>query len=114
MNILSLFDGISCAKAALEKLGVSINKYYAKEIMINRDIQNDVIYIIRSNVDKNKLRNEPLNPGITLRKVFRTNEIVGITIEDFSQVMPGYADKTDYILMEKFEFLIVFLNNKNI
>jgi DNA-cytosine methyltransferase len=32
MNILSLFDGISCAKLALEKAGININKYYASEV----------------------------------------------------------------------------------
>jgi DNA-cytosine methyltransferase len=32
MNILSLFDGISCARVALEKLGLPITNYYASEI----------------------------------------------------------------------------------
>lgn len=32
LNILSLFDGISCAKLALERAGVKINKYYSSEI----------------------------------------------------------------------------------
>jgi len=32
INVLSLFDGISCAKLALEKAGVKINKYYSSEI----------------------------------------------------------------------------------
>ena len=32
MNVLSLFDGISCAKIALDNLGVEINNYYASEI----------------------------------------------------------------------------------
>ena len=32
MNILSLFDGVSCARIALDNLGVKINKYYASEI----------------------------------------------------------------------------------
>lgn len=32
MNILSLFDGISCARVALDKAGVKVNKYYASEI----------------------------------------------------------------------------------
>ena len=32
INILSLFDGISCAKLALEKAGIKINKYYSSEI----------------------------------------------------------------------------------
>lgn len=32
INVLSLFDGISCAKLALEKAGVKVNKYYSSEI----------------------------------------------------------------------------------
>ena len=32
MNVLSLFDGMSCARLALEKVGVTIEKYYASEI----------------------------------------------------------------------------------
>lgn len=32
INVLSLFDGISCAKLALERAGIKINKYYSSEI----------------------------------------------------------------------------------
>ncbi len=32
MNVLSLFDGISCGRAALERAGIKIDKYYASEI----------------------------------------------------------------------------------
>ena len=32
MNILSLFDGISCARIALENLGFKVDSYYASEI----------------------------------------------------------------------------------
>lgn len=32
MNILSLFDGISCGQVALHRGGVKIDKYYACEI----------------------------------------------------------------------------------
>ncbi len=32
INVLSLFDGISCARVALHRIGVSINKYYASEV----------------------------------------------------------------------------------
>lgn len=32
MNVLSLFDGISCAKIALEQLNIKINNYYSSEI----------------------------------------------------------------------------------
>lgn len=32
MNVLSLFDGISCCRVALDRVGIRINKYYASEI----------------------------------------------------------------------------------
>ena len=32
MNVLSLFDGMSCGQIALQKLGVEVENYYASEI----------------------------------------------------------------------------------
>lgn len=32
MKVLSLFDGISCGRIALERAGISVDKYYASEI----------------------------------------------------------------------------------
>lgn len=32
MNVLSLFDGISCGRVAFERLGINVNKYVAYEI----------------------------------------------------------------------------------
>lgn len=32
MNVLSLFDGISCGQIALERAGINVDKYYASEI----------------------------------------------------------------------------------
>lgn len=32
MNVLSLFDGISCGHVALDRVGIKINNYYASEI----------------------------------------------------------------------------------
>ena len=32
LNVLSLFDGISCGRLALQKANLDINKYYASEI----------------------------------------------------------------------------------
>lgn len=32
MNVLSLFDGMSCGRLALDKAGVNYNNYYAAEI----------------------------------------------------------------------------------
>ena len=32
MNVLSLFDGISCGQVALERANIKVEKYYASEI----------------------------------------------------------------------------------
>lgn len=32
MNVLSLFDGISCGRVALERAGIKVDTYYASEI----------------------------------------------------------------------------------
>lgn len=32
MNVLSLFDGISCGQIALERAGIKVDKYYASEV----------------------------------------------------------------------------------
>lgn len=32
MNVLSLFDGMSCGQIALGQLGIIVNNYYASEI----------------------------------------------------------------------------------
>lgn len=35
MNVLSLFDGISCGMVALERAGIKVDTYYASEIEPN-------------------------------------------------------------------------------
>lgn len=32
ITVLSLFDGMSCARIALKELGIKVDKYYASEI----------------------------------------------------------------------------------
>ena len=43
LNVLSLFDGISCGQVALQKLGIKVNKYFASEI------NEDSIFIAKKN-----------------------------------------------------------------
>lgn len=43
INVLSLFDGMSCGRMALERAGIRINKYYASEI------DKDCIAVTRAN-----------------------------------------------------------------
>ena len=32
MNVLSLFDGMSCGRIALERAGIKVDNYYASEV----------------------------------------------------------------------------------
>ena len=32
MNVLSLFDGMSCGQIALDRLGITVKNYFASEI----------------------------------------------------------------------------------
>ncbi len=50
MNVLSLFDGISCARIALDNLGVKVDNYYASEIdehaiKVSRNNYSDIKHI---------------------------------------------------------------------
>lgn len=50
MNVLSLFDGISCGRVALQRLGIPVEKYYASEvdgdaISVSRFNYPDIIHV---------------------------------------------------------------------
>lgn len=48
LNVLSLFDGMSCGQIALERVGIKVNKYFASEI------DNKAIYITQKNYPNTK------------------------------------------------------------
>jgi len=50
MNVLSLFDGVSCARIALDKLNIPISNYYASEIdkyaiQVSKENYPDIIHL---------------------------------------------------------------------
>ena len=50
INVLSLFDGISCGRVALERAGIKVDKYFASEIdkhaiKVSKDNYGDIIHI---------------------------------------------------------------------
>lgn len=50
MKILSLFDGISCGRIALERAGIPVEVYYASEIKedaikVSKDNYTDIIQL---------------------------------------------------------------------
>ena len=46
MNVLSLFDGMSCGQIALDRLGIKVDNYFASEI------DNDAINVTQRNYPK--------------------------------------------------------------
>ncbi len=81
-----------------------------KEIMINRDLDNDILYVFKAGHDKAKTINNQLTADIVVRQDYETKEIVGLTIEDFSRALPHYAHYDEYHLKEAFDNVIDFLN----
>ena len=63
VNVLSLFDGISCGRVALERAGIKVDKYYASEIdkyaiKVTMNNYQDTIQIGNVyNIDYSKLEN---------------------------------------------------------
>ena len=80
------------------------------DVSVNRDKDNDILYVIRNDADKDKTLNHALTADILLRLDRSTKKIVGLTVEDFSTVLPDLKDMSDYLLMEKFDAIIEFLN----
>jgi len=64
MNVLSLFDGMSCGQIALKKLGAKVNTYYASEIdkyaikVAKENFPNTVHLGDVTKIDGNSFRNE--------------------------------------------------------
>lgn len=71
INVLSLFDGMSCGQIALNKIGISINKYFASEI------HKPSIYITNKNYNKTihigDVRNVSFKNGILYTEVGNYN-----------------------------------------
>ena len=58
----------------------------ANDIVLDRDRDNDVLYIVKKAYEKTKTRNLLVTADITLRVDIVENQVVGLTIEDFSEV----------------------------
>ncbi|MBF8962999.1 DNA cytosine methyltransferase [Pontibacter sp. FD36] len=75
MNVLSLFDGISCARLALQEAGIRVDKYYASEIdsaaiEVSKNNFPDIIHI--GDVSKVSFKENRL---ITENGIFDTGQI---------------------------------------
>ena len=65
----------------------------AKNISINRDDANDVIYVIKNGADKSKTINISVTSDILLRLNPKTKEVVGLTIVGVGHQLAEYMKK---------------------
>ena len=76
MNVLSLFDGMSCGQIALNELGIKYNKYFASEIdefAIDVTMQNYPKTVQLGDVTK--IKTQDLPKIVTGKLVYFTCEI---------------------------------------
>ena len=83
------------------------------DIAINRDRENDVVYILKNNINPDDTINFEAKPGVIVRLDKKRKAIVGFVIEDFSENMDKLNDFSDYQLMEFFETTLEILNEWN-
>jgi len=83
------------------------------DIVINRDKDADVLYVITKNMQGKNTANFCVTPYLLVRVNPATKKIVGFTIENFSKVKGFHkiSNESDFILMEYFCSLIESLNN---
>jgi|688.fasta_scaffold25449_6 DNA (cytosine-5)-methyltransferase 3A len=79
MNVLSLFDGISCARVALDRAGVEVNAYMASEI------------------DKNAIKVSEKN----YPDIIRVGSVVGLEVEGQIDLLIGGSPCQDLSIAKK-------------
>lgn len=79
MNVLSLFDGISCARVALDRAGIEVNAYMASEI------------------DKNAIKVSDKN----YPDIIRVGSVVGLEVEGQIDLLIGGSPCTDLSIAKK-------------
>ena len=82
----------------------------ANKIKINYDKENDILYALHSEADPNKTQNVDLDENIVARLKYPTKEVVGFTIDGFSEIFPDAREFSDWQLMEIFDFLLEMIN----
>ena len=79
MNVLSLFDGISCARVALDRAGIEVNAYMASEI------------------DKNAIKASDKN----YPDIIRVGSVVGLEVEGQVDLLIGGSPCQDLSIAKK-------------
>lgn len=113
MNVLSLFDGISCGRVALERAGIKVGKYYAseiKDIAIKCSMDNYPDIIRLGDVKKVKYENGVLSWEGGQEKVKIDLLIGGSPCQNFSQAMKvekrkGFGGEKSSLFYEYYRLL---------
>jgi len=85
-----------------------------RDVIVNKDSDNDVLYVIRGSFDKVETMNIAVNADMTARIDRGTGKVIGLTIENFSTALPHLKDNPEYILMEKFDTILNFINDSHL
>lgn len=109
INVLSLFDGISCGQIALEKAGIKVNNYYASEIdkyaqIVSRANYPNTIYLgdVRNVNAKDLLKIDLIIGGSPCQSFSFAGQRKGMSTKDDQEIFT-----LDYYLQlkkEGFEF----------
>ncbi|GEM_PF-1468831 len=83
----------------------------AQEIRINRDVDHDILYVLKMGADPKTTTNVIVNANVTLR-LNKTKEIVGFIIDEFSVVCADWKGYDEYHVMEEFDRILNVLNDK--
>ena len=83
----------------------------AHKIEVNKDSDNDVLYVMHSDYDPNDTVNVDVTADVVVRLDRKTGKVVGFIIDDFSRINPSWAHLKVYELMERFERFIEMMND---
>jgi len=83
VNVLSLFDGMSCGQIALKNLGIEVGKYYASEIdkyamQIAKKNFPDIVHVGDVTNRCNKPRCRSIDWGISLSRIFFCRQTIKV------------------------------------
>jgi hypothetical protein len=82
----------------------------ARDIIVNKDIDNDVLYVSKSGMEAIHTININATADILLKLDPNKRSLVGLIIEDFSTIFPQLAKLNDWELMEYFDETIELMN----
>lgn len=83
----------------------------AHKIEVNKDTDNDVLYVMHADYDPNDTVNVDVTADVVVRLDRKTGKVVGFIIDDFSRINPSWTNLKDYELMERFEKFIEMMND---